>query len=86
MIAPAIPQVRVLLVCETLQRSPVPVCAGTLAMTLAEQTQRPWSKRTVLRDLQALCRGGYVRELGSGRRGATVRWSWCGTGMLRTTA
>lgn len=86
MTSPANFQSRVLLVCEALQRSAGPVCAGTLAMALAERTQRPWSKRTVLRDLEALRRSGYVRGIGRGTRGATVRWVWNGAGMLRTTA
>lgn len=84
MTSPAIS--RVLQVCEALQRSSGPVCAGTLAMSLSERTQRPWSKRTVLRDLQALSRSGYVKRTGRGNRGATVRWQWSGAGMLRTTA
>lgn len=78
MTAPAIR--RVLAVCEALQRSPRPVCAGSLAMSLTV------TKRTVLRDLRALNQAGLVTTVGGGKRGATVRWVWNGTGMLRTTA
>jgi predicted DNA-binding transcriptional regulator YafY len=75
---------RVLLTCEVLQRVTGPVSAGALAMTLEERAQRPWSKRTVLRDLQALERCGYVTSLGSGKRGATLRWQWTGSPGLRS--
>jgi predicted DNA-binding transcriptional regulator YafY len=77
---------RVLQVCEALQRATSPVCAGSLAIDLAERTKLPWSKRTVLRDLQALSQTGYVKSIGCGKRGTTVRWEWSGAGMLRTTA
>jgi len=77
---------RVLFTCEVLQRFTGPVSAGSLAMSLEQRAGRPWSKRTVLRDLQALCRCGYVKSIGGGRRGATTLWQWSGAGMFRAAA
>jgi predicted DNA-binding transcriptional regulator YafY len=77
---------RVLLTIEVLQRSTGPVSAGSLAMTLAEHTGKPASKRTVLRDLQALHASGWVESLGGGRRGATVLWRLAGRRSLRPSA
>lgn len=87
MIAPAPNAIqRVLLTIEVLQRFTGPVSAGSLAMTLAERTGSPTSKRTVLRDLQALASCGYVAVTGGGRRGATVLWQWKGDRLLRPSA
>lgn len=77
---------RVLLVSELLQRSSSPVCAGSLAMTLSDRTNRDWSKRTVLRDLRLLQARGYAKPIEAGRRGATLRWRWSGAGMLRSAS
>lgn len=73
---------RLLLISELLQRSSGPVCAGSLCLTLAERTNRPWSKRTVLRDLQLLRGRGYVEPIGGGKRGTTVTWQWIGAKPL----
>jgi repressor of nif and glnA expression len=73
---------RVLLITELLRQSSCPISAGALAMTLAERTRKPWSKRTVLRDLQLLHRRGYVEPSGGSKRGATVVWQWRGVREL----
>lgn len=76
---------RVLLTCEALQKFNGPVSAGSLALTLQERAGRPWSKRTVLRDLASLQRCGYVASEGAGKKGATTFWRWVGSLTLRPT-
>lgn len=77
---------RVLLLSELLQRSIGPVCAGSLALTIAERMNRAPSKRTILRDLRALHRRGLVELNGDGKRGSTLLWRWAGAATLRPTA
>jgi predicted DNA-binding transcriptional regulator YafY len=77
---------RLLLISELLQRSTSPVCAGQLAMSLGDKTDRPWSKRTVERDLRLLSDRGLVVSIGRAKRGATLRWKWSGAGMLRSAS
>ncbi|WP_390845047.1 winged-helix domain-containing protein [Anatilimnocola floriformis] len=73
---------RVLYITELLRHASCPLSAGTLADRLAERTSKPWSKRTVLRDLRLLHRRGYVEPSGGGKRGSTVVWQWRGVADL----
>ena len=68
---------RLLLLSEVLQGTEGAATAGVLAMTLSEQTGRPWSQKTVSRDLALLMARGFVLADGAGKQGgAGVRWRW----------
>lgn len=68
---------RLLLLSEVLQGIDGTTTAGALALTLAERTNRPWSQKTVSRDLTLLLERGFVVAEGGGKRGGSgVRWRW----------
>lgn len=67
---------RLLLLSEILQGTTGSTTAGSLALTLQERGS-PICSRTIHRDLQLLQSRGFVRAIGTGKRGGPgVRWQW----------